>query len=473
MAQNPKEFEVPITVNGDITSASAITASGNLRSTNSSGDEGGEIFLNKAVTNTTLTGGVTIDVFQDKLRFFEQGGSARGYYIDITGGGAGVSTNLVGGGGGSASNSFATISTPSGTSPVADSSTDTLTLTAGTGITITGDSSADSVAIATNGATANGASTLVLRDSSGNFAANQATLVSQKFGLGAGAPTFNSYSGGVRTIYYDNIGAASAGYTVGINSGEFWHTTSDTTGSFKWYGGVTLAATLTGTGAFTAVGDIAAATFSGSGASLTNIPGANVTGTLTSTVLGNSTAYVGTTAVALNRASANQGLTGISSVTFPGSTSGTIQLLASATAGTGTVVTLPATTGTVVTTGDTGSVTNTMLSGSIANAKLANTAVLLGAQTLTLGAAATTTISGMTSVSSSTLTSTVASGTAPLTISSPTVVTNLAANYAIRGAIIGNTAPTTATVNNMARIYVSNTTPVDSPLVAGDIWISF
>lgn len=74
----------------------------------------------------------------------------------------------------------------------------------------------------------------------------------------AGAPSFNSYSAGVRTILYDNVGAASAGYTTGINSGEFWHTTSDTTGSFKWYGGVTLAATLTGTGALTTVGDITA-----------------------------------------------------------------------------------------------------------------------------------------------------------------------------------------------------------------------
>ena len=270
-----------INISGNIDSSGAITAAGNLRSTNSSGDEGGEIFLNKSATNTTLTGGVTIDVWQNRLRFFEQGGNARGFYIDISTGGNSVGTNLVGGG--SASNSFATISTPSGTSPVADSSTDTLTLTAGTGITITGDSSADSIAIATNGTASNTNSTLVLRDGSGNFAANQATLVSQKFGTGTGAPSFNSYSGGVRTILYDNIGAASAGYTTGINSGEFWHTTSDTTGSFKWYGGTTLAATLTGLGALTTVGTITAPTFSGSGASLTSLNGSNISsGTVSS-----------------------------------------------------------------------------------------------------------------------------------------------------------------------------------------------
>lgn len=68
---------------------------------NSSGDEGGEMLLNKPATNTTIAGtGVTIDVYQNKLRFFEQGGSARGFYIDITAGGASAGTNLVGGGGG-------------------------------------------------------------------------------------------------------------------------------------------------------------------------------------------------------------------------------------------------------------------------------------------------------------------------------------------------------------------------------------
>lgn len=64
------------------------------------------------------------------------------------------------------------------------------------------------------------------------------------------------------------------------------------------------------------------------------------------------THYVGTTAVALNRASANLALTGISSVTLPGSTSGTAQIIPTAVAGTGTVITLPATTGTVALTGN-------------------------------------------------------------------------------------------------------------------------
>ena len=93
-----------ITMSGNITGGN-ITATGDisgayLRSTNSVGDEGGEITLAKPVTNTTLIGnGVTIDVYQNKLRIFEQGGGNRGVYIDITATDSSVNTNLLAGGG--------------------------------------------------------------------------------------------------------------------------------------------------------------------------------------------------------------------------------------------------------------------------------------------------------------------------------------------------------------------------------------
>lgn len=82
-----------VTISGDISAA-------NLVSTNSTGDEGGEIRLAKPATNSTISTSVTLDVYQNKLRIFETGGTTRGYYIDITSGGAGASTNLVGGGSG-------------------------------------------------------------------------------------------------------------------------------------------------------------------------------------------------------------------------------------------------------------------------------------------------------------------------------------------------------------------------------------
>jgi hypothetical protein len=67
-----------------------------LKSSNSVGDEGGEILLAKPQTNSTIAGtGVTIDIYQNKLRIFEQGGTARGAYIDLAAAGAGVSSNLL------------------------------------------------------------------------------------------------------------------------------------------------------------------------------------------------------------------------------------------------------------------------------------------------------------------------------------------------------------------------------------------
>jgi hypothetical protein len=114
-----------------------------------------------------------------------------------------------------------------------------------------------------------------------------------------------------------------------------------------------------------AIADTKLATISTAG----KVNGTALTGTIPSAVLGNSSLFVGTTSVALNRASANLGLTGISSLAMPGATSGTITVTPAATAGT-TAITIPATSGTLITTGDTGSVTNTMLAGSIAYSKL-------------------------------------------------------------------------------------------------------
>lgn len=59
------------------------------------------------------------------------------------------------------------------------------------------------------------------------------------------------------------------------------------------------------TGLFTATG------FSGSGTNLTNLPAGQLSGTIPSAVLGNSNLYIGTTSIALNRASSAQSLTGV------------------------------------------------------------------------------------------------------------------------------------------------------------------
>jgi hypothetical protein len=109
--------------NGTLNAESLLTFDGTkLNVLYQSGDEGGEILLNKSVTNNSLTGsGITIDSYQNKIRFFEQGGAARGAYIDLTACAGGVGTNLLSGGGGATFNGGTNVDnrlvTATGTTP--------------------------------------------------------------------------------------------------------------------------------------------------------------------------------------------------------------------------------------------------------------------------------------------------------------------------------------------------------------------
>lgn len=82
----------------------AFVTAAELVSAQSSGDEGGEIKLYAPQTNTTISGQVVIDVYRNKLRIFESGGSNRGAYIDLSSASTGVASNLLGGGGASTLN---------------------------------------------------------------------------------------------------------------------------------------------------------------------------------------------------------------------------------------------------------------------------------------------------------------------------------------------------------------------------------
>ena len=83
---------------GDVSSTGNISASGVLKSTASSTNEGGQIELTLPSSGSTLSGtNVTIDVYQDKLRIFESGGTNRGAYIPLNSTGASVGTSLLGG----------------------------------------------------------------------------------------------------------------------------------------------------------------------------------------------------------------------------------------------------------------------------------------------------------------------------------------------------------------------------------------
>jgi hypothetical protein len=151
-------------------------------------------------------------------------------------------------------------------------------------------------------------------------------------------------------------------------------------------------------------------------ASWATLTASNLTGgTLSSTILGNSNVFIGTTSVALNRTTANLGLTGISSVAFPGSTSGTTTVQASAAAGT-TTFTLPATTGTACLLGNTFFVGTTSIANNRASASQTLTGVSIDGNAATASAVAASALTGSTlnsGVTASSLTSvgTITSGT--------------------------------------------------------------
>lgn len=134
------------------------------------------------------------------------------------------------------------------------------------------------------------------------------TLVLGNIEIAAPTPTAITNGGTTAT---GNIGASGATF----NYGYF----TNLTGTLQTASqpNITSASALTTAGALATVGTITTGTWSGlfgavSGANLTVLTAGNLIGTISSTVMGNSTVYLGTTAIALNRTSAIQSLTGIS-----------------------------------------------------------------------------------------------------------------------------------------------------------------
>jgi hypothetical protein len=77
---------------------------------------------------------------------------------------------------------------------------------------------------------------------------------------GIDLPAFTTRSAGTKLLLYPNIGAAAVDFAIGIGSSTLWHSvpTASATTYFRWYGGTTQAAVLTGAGTFTATGDVCA-----------------------------------------------------------------------------------------------------------------------------------------------------------------------------------------------------------------------
>jgi hypothetical protein len=110
---------------------------------------------------------------------------------------------------------------------------------------------------------------------------------------GTGAPTFTTRSTGAKIVLYPNISASAADYALGVESGFLWSGAPDATNGFKWYGGTTLAASLSGAGLLTLSSDLAtsASTFNLVDATATTVNiaraataitiGSNISGTTT------------------------------------------------------------------------------------------------------------------------------------------------------------------------------------------------
>lgn len=56
--------------------------------------EGGEVRLEKPASGSTLTGNLTVDLYNDQLRFFDSGGTGKGFYIDLSLGAASAATKI-------------------------------------------------------------------------------------------------------------------------------------------------------------------------------------------------------------------------------------------------------------------------------------------------------------------------------------------------------------------------------------------
>lgn len=160
--------------------------------------------------------------------------------------------------------------------------------------------------------------------------ATNATNATTATNLAGGAAASIPYQTGAGATTFLASGAGDAGKVLQSNgtSAPTWVTptayatvTDDTTTNATYYpllanqtaGNLTTEYTSSTKLQFNpSTGQLTATGFAGLATNLTGLPAGELTGTIPSTVLGNSSLHVGTTTIALNRASASQSLTGVS-----------------------------------------------------------------------------------------------------------------------------------------------------------------
>jgi hypothetical protein len=185
----------------------------------SSGSEGGELFLAQPASNTTLAGGITIDAFQDRLRFFEQGGGARGYFLDLTSAANGATTAIL----------YNTFTSPSFvTSITTSSSTFSLVNTTATTVNFAGAATTLNMGVTGGTTTISGAVSVGTTLTTGGFVKSSGRFDaddSLSFWIArnnGGTVLFRASTGS--TVYADTI----TGRAVQINSAGTMGTTTST-----------------------------------------------------------------------------------------------------------------------------------------------------------------------------------------------------------------------------------------------------
>ena len=73
---------------------------------------------------------------------------------------------------------------------------------------------------------------------------------------GLGAPTVTTRSAGTKVVLYPLVDASGVDYAIGVDTGVVWFSVHDSARQFSWYANTTAVATLTGTGNFSASGNI-------------------------------------------------------------------------------------------------------------------------------------------------------------------------------------------------------------------------
>jgi len=76
--------------------------------------------------------------------------------------------------------------------------------------------------------------------------------------FGTAVPSTGTRSTGTKISLWNELSIGNSEYAIGMEGNAMWNSVSSTSSNFKWYGGTTLALTVSGTGNVTAVGDVSA-----------------------------------------------------------------------------------------------------------------------------------------------------------------------------------------------------------------------